>query len=81
MGHVAITTKKPHQMRGYYNTVFDARLSDYIDETISGVKFKIRFLRVNQRHHPSTAAANRYPSTRSAPGSSTSTSRSPTSTT
>ena len=27
MGHVAITTKKPHQMRGYYSTVFDARLS------------------------------------------------------
>ena len=26
MGHVAIATKKPHQMRAYYNTVFDARL-------------------------------------------------------
>lgn len=51
MGHVAITSKKPHKMRGYYNTVFDARLTDYIDETISGVKLKIRFLRVNERHH------------------------------
>lgn len=51
MGHVAIATKKPHQMRAYYSTVFDARLSDYIDETISGLKFKIRFLRVNERHH------------------------------
>ena len=62
MGHVAITTKKPHQMRGYYNTVFDARLSDYIDETISGVKLKIRFLRVNQRHHSvAIAAVNRLP--------------------
>ena len=30
MGHVAITSKKPHQMRGYYDTVFDARLSDFI---------------------------------------------------
>ena len=49
-------------MRGYYNTVFDARLSDYIDETISGVKFKIRFLRVNQRHHSvAIAAVNRLP--------------------
>jgi hypothetical protein len=27
------------------------RSTDYIDETISGVKLKIRFLRVNQRHH------------------------------
>ncbi|MGX9790870.1 VOC family protein [Mycobacterium sp. MMS18-G62] len=62
MGHVAITTKKPHQMHGYYNTVFDARLSDYIDETISGVKFKIRFLRVNERHHSvAIAAVNRLP--------------------
>ena len=62
LGHVAITTKKPHQMRGYYSTVFDARLSDYIDETISGVKLKIRFLRVNQRHHSvAIAAVNRLP--------------------
>lgn len=57
MGHVAITSTKPHLMRGYYNTVFDARLSDYIDETINGLKVKIRFLRVNQRHH-SIAIAN-----------------------
>ncbi|MGV0039972.1 VOC family protein [Mycobacterium colombiense] len=57
MGHVAITSKKPHQMRGYYDTVFDARLTDYIDETISGVKLKIRFLRVNERHHSVAIAA------------------------
>ncbi|AMU31270.1 extradiol ring-cleavage dioxygenase [Mycobacteroides abscessus] len=62
LGHVAITSKKPHQMRGYYDTVFDARLSDYIDETISGVKVKIRFLRVNERHHSvAIAALNRMP--------------------
>lgn len=62
LGHVAITSKKPHQMRGYYNTVFDARLTDYIDETISGVKLKIRFLRVNERHHSiAVAAVNRLP--------------------
>ena len=61
-GHVAIATKKPHQMRGYYSTVFDARLSDYIDEKISGLKFKIRFLRVNERHHTvAIAAVNRLP--------------------
>ena len=62
MGHVAITSKKPQKMRGYYATVFDARLSDYIDETISGVKLKIRFLRVNERHHSiAIAAVNRLP--------------------
>jgi 2,3-dihydroxybiphenyl 1,2-dioxygenase len=57
MGHVAVTTMRPHQVRGYYSAVFDARLSDYIDETISGVKFKIRFLRVNERHHSVAIAA------------------------
>lgn len=57
MGHIAVTTTKPHQLRGYYNTVFDARLTDYIDETISGVKLKIRFLRVNNRHHSVAVAA------------------------
>lgn len=62
MGHVAIVSKNPHQMHGYYNTVFDARLTDYIDETISGLKFKIRFLRVNERHHSvAIAAVNRLP--------------------
>src|SRR5262249_12748244 len=62
IGHVAVTSKKPHQIHGYYNTVFDARLSDYIDETISGFKLKIRFLRLNQRHHSvAIAAVNRLP--------------------
>jgi 2,3-dihydroxybiphenyl 1,2-dioxygenase len=60
MGHVAVTTTKPEQVRGYYDAVLEARLSDYIDETISGVKFKIRFLRVNERHHTvAIAAVNR----------------------
>lgn len=62
IGHVAVTSKKPQQIHGYYDAVFDARLSDYIDETISGLKFKIRFLRVNQRHHSvAVAAVNRLP--------------------
>lgn len=62
MGHVAVVSKCPHRMRGYYDYVFDARLSDFIDETISGLKVKIRFLRVNQRHHSiAIAAVNRLP--------------------
>ncbi|MEB3050852.1 VOC family protein [Mycolicibacter sp. MYC123] len=62
IGHVALTTTKPHQVRGYYNAVFDARLSDFIDETINGLKLKIRFLRVNRRHHSvAIASVNRLP--------------------
>ncbi len=57
MGHLAITTKRPDQLRAYYNTVFDARITDFIDENISGMTLKIRFLRVNERHH-SIAIAN-----------------------
>ncbi|MCD0449435.1 VOC family protein [Actinocorallia sp. API 0066] len=57
MGHVAITTTKPTLMRGYFAHVFDARLTDYIDETINGAKLKIRFLRVNERHHSIAIAA------------------------
>jgi hypothetical protein len=59
MGHVAMTSTRPARIRGYFNTVFDARLTDYIDETISGVKLKIRFLRVNERHHSIAVAATR----------------------
>ncbi|MFE3032582.1 VOC family protein [Streptomyces canus] len=59
MGHIAITSTKPAHLRGYFNTVFDARLTDSIDETISGVKLKIRFLRVNERHHSIAIAAVR----------------------
>ena len=60
MGHVAVTSKKPQQMRGYYRTVLDARLTDVIDETMSGMKLKIRFLRVNERHHSVAIAAVRH---------------------
>ncbi|OBI29334.1 VOC family protein [Mycobacterium sp. E2238] len=60
LGHVAVATTKPHQLRGYYDAVLDARLSDYIDETISGLRFKIRFLRFNERHHTvAIASVNR----------------------
>lgn len=62
LGHVAVTSKNPQQLRGYYAGVFDARLTDFIDETINGMKLKIRFLRVNERHHSvAIAAVQRLP--------------------
>lgn len=52
MGHVAIFSHEPHSMRGYFNTLFDARLSDYIEANLApGADLLIRFMRVNQRHH------------------------------
>lgn len=59
LGHVALTSTRPAQLRGYFGTVFDARLTDCIEETISGVKLRIRFLRVNERHHSVAVAAVR----------------------
>jgi 2,3-dihydroxybiphenyl 1,2-dioxygenase len=57
MGHIAITSRKPDAIHRYYDNLFDARLSDFIVETISSIRFRIRFLRVNGRHH-SVAVAN-----------------------
>ena len=57
MGHLAVVSREPEAVHGYYRTLFDSRLSDFIDENISGLKMKIRFLRVNERHH-SIAVAN-----------------------
>ena len=51
LGHVAITSQRPEEIRGYYASIFDARLSDWVRETIAGLPLRIRFLRVNQRHH------------------------------
>lgn len=59
MGHIAITSRRPEMMRGYYANLLDARLTDYIDEKIHGVKLKIRFLRLNDRHHSVAVAATR----------------------
>jgi len=57
MGHVAITSRDPLGIHRYYGTLFDSRVSDFIDENIAGITMKIRFLRVNERHH-SVAVAN-----------------------
>lgn len=51
MGHLAITTRRPHQMRRFWQEIFDARASDHIVERIAGLTLDIDFLRVNERHH------------------------------
>ncbi|SDI75643.1 VOC family protein [Pseudomonas panipatensis] len=51
MGHMAITSRKPEQMRRFWQEIFDARHSDHIVERLSGVTLDIDFFRVNPRHH------------------------------
>jgi 2,3-dihydroxybiphenyl 1,2-dioxygenase len=51
LGHVAITSRKPQAMVAFWREIFDAKVSDYIEDRISGVNLRITFLRVNSRHH------------------------------
>lgn len=59
MGHVAITSRLPAKMLRFWQEIFDARLSDTIEEKIAGVTLDIRFLRFNERHHSLAVAATR----------------------
>lgn len=59
MGHVAITSRRPIKMQRFWQEIFDARLSDYIEQVISGLTLDITFLRLNERHHSVAIAATR----------------------
>jgi 2,3-dihydroxybiphenyl 1,2-dioxygenase len=59
MGHVAITTRKPDAMIAFWREIFDAKISDFIEDRIGGVNLKFTFLRVNPRHHSIAVAATR----------------------
>lgn len=59
MGHLAITSKEPEAMLGFWKKYFDARLTDHIEARISGVNLEIEFLRLNPRHHSVAVAATR----------------------
>lgn len=58
MGHVAISTRRPDLLHGYYARLLDARLTDFIEESLAGITFKLRFLRFNERHHTVAIAAS-----------------------
>ena len=59
MGHVAITTRYPTEMIEFWQSIFGARVSDYIVEKIAGMTLDITFLRFNERHHSIAIAATR----------------------
>ncbi|CAN0625301.1 Glyoxalase/bleomycin resistance protein/dioxygenase [Burkholderia multivorans] len=59
MGHVAITTRRPEAMQAFWKGVFDARLSDEIEERIDGIDLELTFLRLNERHHSLATASTR----------------------
>lgn len=59
MGHVAIVSRQPEKMLAFWQQIFDARLSDSIEQPMSGLMLDISFLRLNPRHHSVAVAATR----------------------
>jgi 2,3-dihydroxybiphenyl 1,2-dioxygenase len=59
LGHVAITTRYPEAMQDFWRGVFDARLSDEIEDKIDGINLDFSFLRLNERHHSLATASTR----------------------
>lgn len=59
MGHVAITSCRPDAMLAFWQQIFDARISDRIDDRVSGLTMDFTFMRLNQRHHSVAVACTR----------------------
>lgn len=59
MGHVAITSRRPQDTIAFWQRIFDARVSDRIEDRVSGMTLDITFLRLNPRHHSVAIAATR----------------------
>ncbi|MBA5635784.1 VOC family protein [Duganella sp. LX20W] len=50
-GHVAMSTRRPEQMKQFWREIFDLRHTDDVHYTISGVPLLFEFMRLNERHH------------------------------
>lgn len=59
MGHVAMVSKQPEKLIEFWKEIFGARISDQIEQKMSGVILDITFLRMNPRHHSIAIAATR----------------------
>ena len=59
LGHMAITTREPEAMERFWREAFDARVSDRIEDRLSGVTMDFTFLRLNERHHSVAIACTR----------------------
>ena len=59
MGHAAITSREPESLLEFWQSIFDARVSDRIEDRLDGIGFDFTFLRLNERHHSVAIAATR----------------------
>jgi 2,3-dihydroxybiphenyl 1,2-dioxygenase len=59
LGHFAMSTREPEATLRFFQTLFDARVSDTIEDKLNGVTLDLTFLRINGRHHSMALAATR----------------------
>jgi 2,3-dihydroxybiphenyl 1,2-dioxygenase len=59
IGHVAIVTREPEAFQAFWEMIFDARVSDHIEDKVGKTVMDFTFLRVNERHHSVAVAATR----------------------
>jgi 2,3-dihydroxybiphenyl 1,2-dioxygenase len=59
IGHVAITTREPEALQAFWQDIFDARISDHIEDRVGSVVMDFTFLRINERHHSVAVACTR----------------------
>ncbi|TGK14142.1 extradiol ring-cleavage dioxygenase [Leptospira fletcheri] len=59
MGHVAMVSKRPERMIEFWKEIFGARISDSIEQKLSGMTVDITFLRMNPRHHSVAVASTK----------------------
>jgi 2,3-dihydroxybiphenyl 1,2-dioxygenase len=59
MGHVAISSREPDAFLEFWQSIFDARISDRIEDRLDGINFDFTFLRLNERHHSVAIASTR----------------------
>ena len=59
LGHVAIFTQEPEAFERFWQEVFDARLSDRIEDKLGGQMLDFAFFRLNERHHSVALASTR----------------------
>lgn len=59
LGHFAMTTREPEAALHFFRSLFDARVSDTIEDKLNGVTLELTFMRINGRHHSIALAATR----------------------
>lgn len=50
-GHMGLATRRPEAQKEFWGSIFDSRLSDRLNVSVTGVPLRVEFFRFNERHH------------------------------